>query len=163
MLWMMRAVGSRVKLITGVGHHGPQYSSCENLTVTFFPKIYSYCAQWTATATSAKGCRAIACNNWEVVCWHPKILPVKQNRWYIESRISIQVNDGFLSLGFAMGPNSRVGSGSGSTWNRTIATGFTTRNIQTVAFRPVSTRKPGCGKADIFPPIKYFSSDRITT
>jgi len=68
-----------------------------------------------------------------------------------------------VQLVLATGPISRVGSGSGSTRNRTVATGFTTRKTWTVAFGPVSTGKPGPGKPGIFPPIKYLSSDRITT
>jgi len=50
----------------------------------------------------------------------------------------------------ATGPNSRVGSGSGSTRTRTVATGLTTRKT-----RHFNTTT--------LPPIKYLSSDRIMT
>jgi len=39
---------------------------------------------------------------------------------------------------YAMGPNSRVGSGSGSTWDGTMTMGLTTRTTWTVAKGPVS-------------------------
>jgi hypothetical protein len=41
----------------------------------------------------------------------------------------------------AMGPNSRVGSGFGSTRNRTIAMGLTTRNTGTIGNRGGFTTK----------------------
>jgi len=75
--------------------------------------------------------------------------------------LDLKYHQFFLVL--AMSPNSRVGSGSASTRNRTVAMGFTTRKTRTVAFGPVSTGKPRPGKPGIFPPMKYLSSDRITT
>ena len=63
----------------------------------------------------------------------------------------------------ATGPNSRVGSGFGSTRNRTVATGLTTRKTRTVgngAVLPPTTRHL---KSTIFAPLKYLSSDHIMT
>jgi len=48
-----------------------------------------------------------------------------------------QTSHAVLGLGLAMGTNSQVGSGAGSTWNQTMAIGLTTRKTRTVANRPV--------------------------
>jgi len=63
----------------------------------------------------------------------------------------------------ATGPNSRVGSGFGSTRNRTVATGHTTRKTRTVGNGAVLPPKTRHFKCTIFAPIKYLSSDRIMT
>ena len=63
----------------------------------------------------------------------------------------------------ARGPNSRVGSGFGSTRNRTVAMGLTTRKTRTVGNGAVLPPKTRHFKSTIFPPIKYLSSDRIMT
>jgi hypothetical protein len=63
----------------------------------------------------------------------------------------------------ATGPNSRVGSGLGSTRNRTIATGIITRKTRTVGNGAVLPAKTRHFKSTIFAPIKYLSSDRIMT
>ena len=63
----------------------------------------------------------------------------------------------------ATGPHSRVGSGSGSTRNRTVATSLTTRKTRTVGNGPVLPPKTRHFKFTILAPIKYLSSDRITT
>jgi len=61
----------------------------------------------------------------------------------------------------ATGPKSRVGSGSGSTRNRTVATGRTTPKTQTVGNGPVSPPKTRHFKSTILARINYLSSDRI--
>ena len=63
----------------------------------------------------------------------------------------------------ATGPNSRVGSGYGSTRNRTVATGLTTRKTRTIGHGPVLPPKTRHFKFTILPPIKYLRSDRIMT
>jgi len=62
-----------------------------------------------------------------------------------------------------MRQNSRVGSGFGSTWNRTVATGLTTRKTRTVGNGAVLPPKTQHVKSTVFAPIKYLSSDRIMT
>jgi len=62
-----------------------------------------------------------------------------------------------------MGPNSQVGSGSGSTRNWTVATGLTTRKTRTIGNGPVSQPKTRHFKFPIMDPIKYWSSDRTMT
>jgi len=61
----------------------------------------------------------------------------------------------------ATGPNSRVGSGSGSTRNQIVAMGLTTRKTQTVGNGPVLPPKTRHFKFPILAPIKYLSYDRI--
>jgi len=63
----------------------------------------------------------------------------------------------------ATGPNVRVGSGSGSTRKRTVATGLTTRIIRPTANGPVLPPKTRHFNITSLPPIKYWSSDRIMT
>ena len=63
----------------------------------------------------------------------------------------------------ATATNSQVGSGFGSTWNRTIATGLTTRKTRTVRNGALLPPKTWHFKSTIFAPIKYLSSDRIMT
>jgi len=63
----------------------------------------------------------------------------------------------------ATGPNCRVGSGSGSTRIRTVATGLTTRKTRTVRNGAVLPPKTRHLKLTILAPIKYLSSDCITT
>jgi hypothetical protein len=63
----------------------------------------------------------------------------------------------------ATGPNSRVGSGFVSTQIRTVAMGLTTRKTRTVGNGAVFPVKTQHFKSTIFAPIKYLSSDRITT
>jgi hypothetical protein len=62
-----------------------------------------------------------------------------------------------------MGPNRRVSSGSGSTWNWTVAMGFTTRKTRPTGNGPVSLPKTRHFNITTLPPIKYMSSDRIMT
>jgi len=62
----------------------------------------------------------------------------------------------------ATGPNCRVGSGSGSTQNRTVATGLTTWRTRTIGNVPVLPPKTRHFKFTILAPIKYLSSDHIT-
>jgi hypothetical protein len=66
-------------------------------------------------------------------------------------------------LVLAKGPNSRVGSGSGSTRNRTVATGLTTRKTRPTGNGPVLPPKTRHLNITTLPPIKYLSSDRIMT
>jgi len=66
-------------------------------------------------------------------------------------------------LVLAMGPNSRVGSGYGSTRNRTVATDLTTRKTWTIWNGPLLPPKTRHFKFTILAPIKYLSSDRIMT
>ena len=68
-----------------------------------------------------------------------------------------------LCVVLATGPNSRVGSGFGSTQNRTFATGLTTRKSRTVGNMAVLPPKTRHFKSTIFTPIKYLSSDHIMT
>jgi len=63
----------------------------------------------------------------------------------------------------ATGPNSRVGSGFGSTRNRTVATGLTTRKTWTVGNGAVLPPKTRHFKSTMFAPMKYLSSDRSMT
>jgi len=63
----------------------------------------------------------------------------------------------------ATGPNSWVGSGSGSTRNQTVATGLTTRKTRTIRNGPVLPPKSRHFKFTSLAPIKYLSSDRIMT
>jgi len=63
----------------------------------------------------------------------------------------------------AKGANCRVGSGSGSTQTRTVATGLTTRTTRTVGNGALFPPKTCQLKLTILAPMKYFSSDRITT
>ena len=63
----------------------------------------------------------------------------------------------------AMVPNSRVGSGSGSTRNRTVAMGRTTRKTRPIANWPVLPPKTRHFNITSFSPIKYLSSDCIVT
>ena len=63
----------------------------------------------------------------------------------------------------ATGPNCRVGSGSGSTRTRTVAMGLTTWKTRTVGNGAVLPPKTRHFTFTILPPIKYLSSDRITT
>jgi hypothetical protein len=63
----------------------------------------------------------------------------------------------------AMGPNCRVVSRSGSTRIRTVATGFTTRKTWTIGHGPVLPPKTEHIQLIILAPIKYLSSDDITT
>ena len=63
----------------------------------------------------------------------------------------------------ATGPNRRVGSGSGSTRTRTVATGLTTRITWTFGNGAVLPPKTRHFKFTILAPIKYLSSDHITT
>jgi len=62
-----------------------------------------------------------------------------------------------------MGQNCRVGSGSGSTRTRTVATGLTTRNTRTIGNGTVLPPNTRHFKIPILAPIKYWSFDRITT
>jgi len=66
-----------------------------------------------------------------------------------------------LLLVLATGPNSRVGSGSGSTRNRTVATGLTTPKTRPIGNGPVLPPKSRHFNITTLPPIKYLSSDRI--
>jgi len=63
----------------------------------------------------------------------------------------------------AIGPNSGVGSGSGSTQNRTVATGLTTWKTRPTGNGPVLPPKTRHFNITTLPPIKYLSSDRIMT
>jgi len=63
----------------------------------------------------------------------------------------------------ATGPNCRVGSGSDSTWNRTVATGLTTRKTRTFGNGLVLPPKTRHFKITILTPIKYLSSDCTMT
>ena len=63
----------------------------------------------------------------------------------------------------ATGPISRVGAGYGSTPNRTVAMGLTTRKTRTIGNGPVLPPKTRHFKFTILAPIKYLSSDRIMT
>jgi len=65
------------------------------------------------------------------------------------------------SVVLATGTNSQVGSGSGSTRNRTVAMGLTPRKTRTVGNGLVLRRKPRHSKLTIFARMKYFSYDRI--
>jgi len=68
-----------------------------------------------------------------------------------------------LHLVLATGPNCRVGSGSGSSRSRTVATGLTTQKtwpVRNGAVLPPTTRHL---KLTILAPIQYLSSDCITT
>ena len=66
-------------------------------------------------------------------------------------------------LVLATGPKCRVGSRSGSTRTRTVATGLTTPKTQTIGNGAVLPPKTRHLKLTILAPIKYLSSDRITT
>ena len=70
---------------------------------------------------------------------------------------------GAWSLVLAMGPNSRVSSGFGSTPNRTVAMGLTTRKTRTVGNGAVLPPKTRHFMSTIFAPIEYLSSDHIMT
>jgi len=61
------------------------------------------------------------------------------------------------------GPNSPDGSGSGSTQNRTVATGLTTPKTRPTGNGPVFSPKTRYFNITTLPPIKYLSSDRIMT
>ena len=63
----------------------------------------------------------------------------------------------------ATGPNSRVGSGYGSTLTRTVATGLTTRKTRTIGHGPVLPPKTRHLKSTILAPIRNLSSDRNMT
>ena len=63
----------------------------------------------------------------------------------------------------ATGPNSRVGSGFGSTRNWTVATGLTIQKTRTVGNGAGLPPKTQHLKSTIFAPSKYLSSDRIMT
>jgi len=67
------------------------------------------------------------------------------------------------SLVLATGPTCQVGSGSSSTRTRTAPTGLTTRKTQTVGNVAVLPPKTRHFKFTVLAPIKYLSSDRITT
>jgi len=67
----------------------------------------------------------------------------------------------YLVLG--TGPNSRVRSGSGSTRNRTVATGLTTRKTLTFGNGQVLPPKTWQFMVTILVPIKYLSFDCIMT
>jgi hypothetical protein len=68
-----------------------------------------------------------------------------------------------LGLVLGTGPNSRVGSESGSTRNRTVATGLTTRKTRPTGNGPVLPPKTRHFNITTLPPIKYLSSDCIMT
>jgi len=68
-----------------------------------------------------------------------------------------------LELVLAKGPNSQVGSGYGSTRNRTVATCLTTPKTRTVSIGPVLPLKTRHFQFTILAPIKYLSSDCIIT
>jgi hypothetical protein len=68
-----------------------------------------------------------------------------------------------LWLVLATGSNCQVSSGSGSLWNRTVATHLTTQNTWTAGNGPVLPPKTWHFKFTILAPIKYLGSDRITT
>ena len=68
-----------------------------------------------------------------------------------------------MHLVLATGPNSRVGSGFGSTRKRTVATCLTTRKTQTVGNGAVLPPKTRHFKSTIFTAIRYLSSDCIMT
>jgi len=63
----------------------------------------------------------------------------------------------------ATGPNSRVGSGSGSTQNRTVATVLTSRKTRPTGNGPVLPPQARHFNITTLPPIKYLNSDRIMT
>jgi len=62
-----------------------------------------------------------------------------------------------------MGPNWRVSSGIGSSRNRTVATGLTTRTTRTVRNEPVVSPKTRHLKFKMLAPSMYLSSDRTMT
>jgi len=71
------------------------------------------------------------------------ILPTQEDKMerrvasqYLECRV-VGISEGVFWIVLAMGPNSRVGSGSSSTQNRTVATGLTTRKTQPIGNGPV--------------------------
>jgi len=68
-----------------------------------------------------------------------------------------------LEVVLATGPNCRVGSGSGSNWTRTVAMGLTTWKTRNVGNGAVLPPKTWHFKFTILAPIKYLSSDHITT
>ena len=80
-------------------------------------------------------------------------------------KVCITLNDALCLLGLvlATGPNSLVGSGSGSTRTRTVATGLTTRKTRHIGNGPVLLLKTRHFNTTTLPPIKYLSSDRIMT
>jgi len=61
------------------------------------------------------------------------------------------------------GRNSRVGSGSGSTWNRTVATGLDTLKTRPSGNGPVLPTKTRQIDITTLSPMKYLSSDCIMT
>jgi len=63
----------------------------------------------------------------------------------------------------ATGPNSRVGSGSGSTGNQTVAMSLTIRKARPIGNGPVLPPKTRNFSITALPPIKYLSSDRMMT
>jgi len=67
-----------------------------------------------------------------------------KNLFYISIKheISAVVYFNVSLLGLATSPNSRVGSGSGSTRNRTAATGLTSRKTRPTGNGPVWPQKP---------------------
>jgi hypothetical protein len=60
-------------------------------------------------------------------------------------------------------PNSRVGSGSGTTGNRTVTTVLTTRKTGATGNGPVLPPKTRHFNITTLPPIEYLNSDRIMT
>jgi len=63
----------------------------------------------------------------------------------------------------AVVPNSRVGSGSSSTWNRTVGIGLTTRKTRNTENGLVSPSKTRHFKFTILAPKKILSSDHTMT
>ena len=64
---------------------------------------------------------------------------------------------------WATGPNYRVGSGSSSIRNRTVAMGLTTQNTRTVGNGPVLPSKTRHFNLKTLAPIECLSSDHIMT
>jgi len=87
---LMCAMASAVmQSITVEGQNLPQYSSWENISVTFFPVAYSDNTQWIAAATSANVCGVRGWKNCDVVGCRPELLAVKKNWLQLKSMLGV--------------------------------------------------------------------------
>jgi len=74
----MSAVASGATYIIVDEQNAPRYSSCEDITLAFFPLAYSDSAQSIAAATSTKVWRVRGWKYMDVIGWYPKLLAVKK-------------------------------------------------------------------------------------
>jgi len=81
----------------------------------------------------------------------------------LEGKLPDTINCMLPCIVLVTGPNARIGSGSGSTRNRTVATILATRKPWHTGNGPVLPRNTQHFNMTTVPPIKYLSSDRIMT